>query len=48
MTECKPEDIKDFFGYVITHPLLYAGNKWKVSEIFATWLSEGAPVVIAE
>lgn len=40
------KDLKDFFGYIIARPGLYAGNQWKVSEIFATWLSEGAPMAV--
>lgn len=46
MTDCKKEDVTDFFDYIIARPRLYAGKTWKVSEIFATWVSEGAPKVI--
>lgn len=42
------KDIADFFDYVIARPRLYAGREWKVSEIFATWLSSGSPMVIKE
>lgn len=48
MTSCKAEDLKDFFKYISARPRLYAGREWKVSEIFATWLSEGAPTVVKD
>jgi hypothetical protein len=48
MAECRPEDIKKFFNYVLARPRLYAGREWKVSEIFATWLTHGAPVVLKD
>lgn len=46
MAECQPAYLKDFFDYILVRPRLYAGQHWKVSEIFATWLSSGAPTVI--
>jgi hypothetical protein len=46
MKECNSGDITDFFGYMIARPNLYAGREWKIAEIFATWLSEGAPTVV--
>jgi hypothetical protein len=48
MIKCTAEDVKDFLDYIIVRPTLYAGRKWKISEIFATWLSEGAPTVLKE
>jgi hypothetical protein len=42
------KDVIDFLDYVIARPRLYAGHEWKISEIFATWLSEGAPTVVKE
>lgn len=48
MINCRKEDIRNFFEYILARPRLYAGKEWKVSEIFATWLSEGAPMVIKE
>ena len=44
MIACKSSYVKDFMSYIIARPRLYAGKKWKISEIFATWLVEGAPV----
>lgn len=46
MTTCNTSQVKDFMDYVIARPRLYAGKKWKISEIFATWLTEGAPTVV--
>lgn len=48
MAECKPVDVYNFLEYMIARPRLYAGRDWKVSEIFATWLSEGAPIPIKD
>lgn len=45
MRECRAEDLRDFLDYVLVQPKLYAGREWKLSEIFATWLSNGAPSV---
>lgn len=38
-------DLTDFLDYIYVKPLLYAGSQWKISEVFATWLSSGAPTV---
>ena len=46
MVACELSDLNDFLDYMIAKPRMYAGNKWKISEIFATWLSKGAPIVI--
>ena len=46
MAQCQPSYVKDFFDYMIARPRVYAGRQWKVSEIFATWVSEGAPSVV--
>ncbi len=48
MISCQPGYVKDFLDYIIARPRLYAGREWKISEIFATWVSEGAPTVIKE
>ncbi|MES2431113.1 MAG: hypothetical protein V4556_09255 [Bacteroidota bacterium] len=39
------KDIIDFLKYINARPALYAGYEWKFSEVFATWMSEGAPTV---
>jgi len=46
MTVCDNSILTEFLQYIIARPRLYAGRQWKVAEIFATWLSEGAPTVI--
>jgi hypothetical protein len=40
------KDVTDFIKYIIARPKKYAGNTWKFSEIFATWITSGAPTVI--
>jgi len=45
LQNAKKEDLADFLTYMIAHPQLYAGNTWKVSEVFATWADAGAPMV---
>lgn len=48
MTDFTTSILKDFLDYIIARPRLYAGREWKVSEIFATWVSESAPTVVKE
>lgn len=40
------ENVADFIDYVIARPQKYAGNNWKVSETFATWMISETPTVI--
>jgi len=40
------KEVSDFLEYIIARPGKYAGNDWKMSEIFATWVFSGAPAVI--
>jgi hypothetical protein len=46
MITCNKQDVNDFLEYMIARPRLYAGREWKISEVFATWLSECAPTVV--
>lgn len=48
MKEAEVSDLQDFLVYMAKRPVLYAGNNWKVSEVFATWLTSGAPTVIRQ
>lgn len=48
MKDCQKNWLLDFFDYIQARPRLYAGRDWKLAEIFATWLSAGAPTVIHE
>lgn len=46
MLEGTLTDLTDFIDYMNARPRLYAGNKWKISEVFATWLTSGAPTPV--
>lgn len=46
MITCDTKLLTDFLEYVIARPRNYAGGNWKIAEIFATWISEGAPSII--
>lgn len=48
MTLTSPNDVKDFLGYVAARPRRYAGNRWKISETYATWMLHGSPKAIKE
>lgn len=45
MTTTTAKDLADFMGYVHARPRRYAGNRWKISETFATWVMAGGPRV---
>jgi len=40
------KELEEFLKYVIARPVKYAGNTWKLSEIFATWVVSKSPQVI--
>jgi hypothetical protein len=40
------EDIIKFLKYMAARPQKYAGNVWKISEVFATWMTNETPIVI--
>jgi hypothetical protein len=42
------KDVTDFIDYIIARPKIYAGNEWKISEVFATWQVAGTPTVIKD
>jgi hypothetical protein len=46
MQSVKRNDLELFLKYLIARPKNYAGNDWKISEIFATWMDGGTPTVI--
>ncbi|MEO6254494.1 MAG: hypothetical protein ABIO79_14370 [Ferruginibacter sp.] len=48
MQELKNTDVADFLDYMIARPRMYAGNDWKMSEVFATWMVGGTPTVIKD
>lgn len=39
-------DLELFLRYVAARPGNYAGNTWKISETFATWITSGTPTVV--
>ncbi len=39
-----PEDLMTFFDFMSSFPGRYLGKSWKISEIFATWLINNAPL----
>lgn len=43
MIKATAKDLTDFLSYLTVRPALYAGRQWKVTEVFATWLTNGAP-----
>ena len=40
------KELEEFLKYLVARPQNYAGNNWKLSEIFATWIVSKAPQVI--
>ncbi len=46
MEAATENDLLAFLDYVIARPRLYAGNTWKISETFATWMTSGTPTVV--
>ncbi len=40
------EDVRKFLKYMVARPQKYAGNVWKISELFATWMTNETPMVI--
>ena len=46
MLFAKRSELELFLKYIIARPKNYAGNSWKISEIFATWIDGGTPTVV--
>ncbi len=46
MEQSTQEDIKKFLRYMEVRPFYYMASKWNISEIYAAWLVNSAPVVI--
>lgn len=46
MQAVKRSELELFLKYVAARPKNYAGNTWKISETFATWMAGGTPTVI--
>lgn len=45
MENVTQDDVWQFLRYVEARPFIYMGQSWKLSEVFATWVVEGAPRV---
>ena len=39
-------ELQEFLKYVVARPQNYAGNTWKLSEVYATWVNSNAPQVV--
>lgn len=48
MMNARDEDLTEFLRFVAARPRRYAGNSWKISETFATWVIHGAPMVVPD
>lgn len=48
MASAQASDLNEFLRFVAARPRRYAGNSWKISETFATWLIHGAPMVVPD
>ena len=48
MQEIKKNELEEFLKYIFARPNKYAGNVWKISEVFATWMINGTPKVKEE
>lgn len=46
MLFAKRNELELFLKYIIARPKNYAGNTWKISETFATWMAGGTPTVV--
>lgn len=44
MSNVTKEDVAIFLGFVKAYPGKYIGKEWKISETFATWLINNAPI----
>lgn len=46
MMAVKRNELELFLKYVAVRPKIYAGNNWKISETFATWMVSSTPAPI--
>ncbi len=46
MQQVNKNELEVFLKYVFAKPFRYAGNVWKISEVFATWMVNGTPQVV--
>ena len=48
MQQVTRADLVKFLRYINARPRKYAGQSWKISEIFATWMVNGTPMVVGD
>jgi len=48
MQEITEADVMNFLKYVWARPAKYAGKSWRISEVFATWMTSGTPELSGE
>ncbi len=46
MQAVKRTELELFLKYINARPKNYAGNTWKITEIFATWMNSATPTVV--
>ena len=46
MLFARRSELELFLKYIAARPKNYAGNTWKISETFATWIDGGTPTVV--
>ncbi len=46
MEQVQTKQVQTFLKYMIARPNIYAGSCWKISEIFATWMTNKTPAII--
>jgi hypothetical protein len=46
MQQVNRSELELFLKYIKARPANYAGNDWKISEIFATWMDGSTPTVV--
>jgi hypothetical protein len=46
MLFAKRSELELFLKYIMARPKNYAGNTWKISETFATWIAGGTPTIV--
>lgn len=45
MRDVDAQGVQYFVNYMASKPLIYRGEEWKISEVFATWVVAGAPLM---
>lgn len=45
MQQVRRTELEEFLKYILARPGRYAGNVWKISEVYATWMVSNTPTV---